>query len=59
MQPSIERRLEALSERLQELEALLADAETAGDPGRFRELSREYAQVSPVVGAFRAWRRVQ
>jgi peptide chain release factor 1 len=56
MQPSIERRLEGLSERLQELEALLAAAETAGDPNRFRELSREYAQVSPVVGAFRAWR---
>ncbi|MDX9741375.1 MAG: peptide chain release factor 1 [Gammaproteobacteria bacterium] len=56
MQPSIERRLEGLSERLQELEALLAAAETSGDPSRFRELSREYAQVSPVVDAFRAWR---
>jgi peptide chain release factor 1 len=56
MQPSIERRLEGLSERLQELEALLAAGETAGDPARFRELSREYAQVGPVVAAFRAWR---
>ena len=56
MQPSIQRRLEGLSERLQELEALLADSGAAGDPNRFRELSREYAQVSPVVTAFRAWR---
>lgn len=56
MQPSIQNRLEALSDRLQELEALLADAGTAGDPARFRDLSREYAQVSPVVAAFRAWR---
>jgi peptide chain release factor 1 len=56
MQPSIERRLEALSERLRELEALLADPGTLGDAGRFRDLSREYAQVTPVVTAFRAWR---
>ncbi len=56
MQPSIHRKLEALSERLEELEALLADSETAGNPARFRDLSREYAQVNPVVTAFRAWR---
>jgi len=56
MQPSIERKLEVLSERLQELEALLADSGTLSDPNRFRDLSREYAQVTPVVAAFRAWR---
>lgn len=56
MQPSIHRKLEALSERLEELEALLADSETATNPTRFRDLSREYAQVNPVVTAFRAWR---
>jgi peptide chain release factor 1 len=56
MQPSIHRKLEALSERLEELEALLADTGTTGNPARFRDLSREYAQVNPVVSAFRNWR---
>ncbi len=53
MQPSIRRKLESLSERFQELEALLADPGTVGDSARFRDLSREYAQLSPVVAAWR------
>jgi peptide chain release factor 1 len=56
MQPSIERKLDVLSERLQELEALLADSNIIGHPDRFRELSREYAQITPIVSVFRAWR---
>ena len=54
--PSIERKLGSLAERLQELEALLSDSGTIGQPQRFRELSKEYAQISPVVAAFHAWR---
>jgi len=54
--PSIERKLESLVERLQELQALLSDAETIGQPQRFRDLSREYAQLSPVIAAFDAYR---
>ncbi|MDR2878236.1 MAG: peptide chain release factor 1 [Chromatiales bacterium] len=55
MQTSIQHRLETLSDRLQELEALLADSGAAADTARFRDLSREYAQLNPVVAAFRAW----
>jgi peptide chain release factor 1 len=54
--PSIERKLDSLVERLQELQALLSDADTIGQPQRFRELSREYAQLNPVVTAFHAYR---
>jgi peptide chain release factor 1 len=53
VQPSIRRKLESLSERFQELEALLADRETLQDTGRFRDLSREYAQINPIVATFR------
>lgn len=53
MKPSIHEKLESLAERLQEIEALLSDAETIGDQTRFRELSKEYAQLSPVVSLFR------
>ncbi len=52
MKASILSKLENLSERLQEISALLADPDTIADQNRFRELSQEYAQVKPVVDCF-------
>ena len=48
MKPSIRSKLEHLSDRFQEITALLADPEVQADANRFRDLSREYAQVEPV-----------
>ena len=48
LKTSILRKLEALAERLQEISALLADAETISNQKRFRELSQEYAQLKPL-----------
>ena len=48
MKPSIRSKLEFISERYQEITALLAEPEVQGDSNRFRELSREYAQVEPL-----------
>ncbi|TPW11120.1 MAG: peptide chain release factor 1, partial [Halothiobacillaceae bacterium] len=44
-----------LSERLQELSALLSDAGTINNQNRFRELSKEYAQLEPVVAGFKRY----
>ena len=52
MKTSIRSKLEALCERLQEINALLADPEIIGDQNRFRALSREYAEINPVVDCF-------
>ena len=52
MKPSILGKLENLSERLQELSALLADSGVIADQKRFREYSQEYAQIKPVVDCF-------
>lgn len=52
MNPTIVRKLEALAERHQELQALLADPQTISDNDRFRALSREYHQLQAVVTAF-------
>lgn len=49
MTPSIRRKLEALAERHQEVGLLLAQPDVMSDPTRFRELSREYAQLEPVT----------
>jgi peptide chain release factor 1 len=49
MTPSVRRKLEALAERYQELTLLLADSAVLGDPGRYRELSKEFAELGPVA----------
>ena len=52
MNPSIQAKLETLVYRLEEISALLADGDVIGDQNRFRDLSKEYAQLSPVVDCF-------
>jgi len=49
MLPSLRRKLEALLERREELERLLADPGVVADNDRFRTLSREFAQLEPVA----------
>jgi peptide chain release factor 1 len=49
MTPSIRRKLEALSERKEEVERLLSEPEVLSNNQRFRELSREYAEIEPVA----------
>jgi peptide chain release factor 1 len=51
MLPSLRRKLEALAERREELERLLADPGVIGDAERFRNLSREFSQLEPVAKA--------
>jgi peptide chain release factor 1 len=55
MKPSIRNKLEHLSDRYQEITALLADPEVQADANRFRDLSREYAQVEPVSQCYRRY----
>jgi len=59
MQPSIQNKLETILERQHEVSALLADAETIANQDKYRNLSMEYAQLTPVVDSFRAWQRAQ
>ena len=51
MTPSIRRKLESLAERHEEIGLLLAQPDVLGDAARFRELSREYAQLEPVAAS--------
>ncbi|MBE5315958.1 MAG: peptide chain release factor 1 [Xanthomonadales bacterium] len=55
MSPSIRRKLDALAERHEEVGLLLAAPEVAADNKRFRELSREYAQLEPLTRALREY----
>lgn len=59
MKASIQNKLESLSERLEEINALLADPDTIADQNRFRSLSQEYAQLNPVVACFKQYQTAQ
>ncbi|TBV75995.1 peptide chain release factor 1 [Pseudoxanthomonas winnipegensis] len=54
MTPTLRRKLEALAERREELERLLADPSVVADTTRFRDLSREFAQLAPLASALDA-----
>lgn len=56
MNPSVQNRLEGLSQRLEEINRLLADPEVIGKQERFRALSREYAEINPVVAHYHRYR---
>src|SRR6056300_483028 len=52
MNPSIITKLETLKERYEELEALLSDAEVITEQEKFRNFSKEYAELEPIVQCF-------
>ncbi|CAM3760801.1 Peptide chain release factor 1 [Pseudomonas reidholzensis] len=59
MKASLLNKLDTLQDRFEELTALLGDAEVISDQTRFRAYSREYAEVEPVMAAYKEWLKVQ
>ncbi|MFN2328632.1 MAG: peptide chain release factor 1 [Chromatocurvus sp.] len=59
MKVSLLEKLDALSDRHEEVSALLGDAETIADQSRFRDLSREYSELEEVVRCYAEYRDVQ
>ena len=55
MKNSIVTKLASLVERHEEVTALLSAPEVISDQGRFRELSREYSRLEPLVRDYSAW----
>ncbi len=52
MKASIKTKLENLSERFEEIAALLSQPEVQSDQNQFRSLSQEYAQIDPIVACY-------
>ena len=57
MKQSLLTKLDSLSDRHEELGALLSDAEVIADQDRFRDLSREYSELETVVRCFASYRQ--
>jgi peptide chain release factor 1 len=55
MKDSIVRKLTTLSERLDELNRLLSSEDVTSDMDNYRKLSREHAEITPVVEQFHAY----
>ena len=55
MNQSILSKLEQLSMRLEEINALLSDQAIASDQNKFRELSIEHSQLSPVNDKYKEY----
>ncbi len=56
MKPSIEKKLQTLVERHEELSALLSDPDVINQQAQYRDYSKEYAQLTPLVAAFKNYR---
>jgi peptide chain release factor 1 len=59
MKQALVERLSGLCDRHEEVTAMLADAEVMADSQKFTALSREYAELTPVVQAFSEWQRAR
>jgi len=59
MKASLETKLQHLLERYDELGALLSDRDTVADMDRFRDYSKEYAELEPVVLAYRHYEKIR
>ncbi|MDQ4147981.1 MAG: peptide chain release factor 1 [Pseudomonadota bacterium] len=55
MKPSVQTKLEGLTERFAEIARLLAESETIEDQVRYRQLSVEYAQLEEIANTFSAY----
>ncbi len=59
MNQSLLVKLQTLLERHEEIAALLSDADVITDQNRFRDLSKEYAELEPVVNCYRQYQQAQ
>ncbi|MEQ8207753.1 MAG: peptide chain release factor 1 [Woeseia sp.] len=59
MKASIRNNLESTRDRFEELSGLLSDPGTIANQNRFRDLSREYSRLEPIIALFRNFERVE
>ena len=59
MKQSIQTKLENLSDRFEEIAALLSQPEVQNDQNQYRALSQEYAQIDPIVSCYKQYQENQ
>lgn len=56
MKPSLLSKLDQLAERLEEVGTLMNQESATADMNQYRKLTREHAELEPVVGLYAQWR---
>jgi peptide chain release factor 1 len=59
MKVSMQTKLDRISARFEEIEALLSSPEVINDQNKFRDLSREYAQLESIVQCYRQFQQAE
>jgi len=59
MKASLQNKLAALDERLEELNRLLSSETATADMDNYRKISREHAEITPVVEHYREYQKVE
>ncbi len=59
MKRSIQQKLENLTDRFDEIGALLSDPEVQNDQNKFRSLGQEFSQIEPIVACFKRYDETQ
>lgn len=59
LKESLVKKLRTLSHRHVELGGLLSDATVIADQDRYRELSREYAQLEPIILTYKSYQEIK
>lgn len=59
MKESVHDRLRQVSAKYEEIALLLSEPEVFSDQNRYRDLSKEYAQIEPVVLSWRDWQKTR
>lgn len=59
MKESVERKLESISERYEEVQRLLAEPDVIANLDKYRELNKEYTGLTEIVEEFRRYRKAQ
>ena len=59
MKASLQTKLETLTDRHEEVSALLSDSQTVTDQNKFRDLSREYSELEPVIVCYAQYTQVK
>ena len=58
MKPTIAHKLSQLSDRLDEVNLLLASEEITRDMDNYRKLAREHAEIAPIVSLFQLYKQI-
>jgi peptide chain release factor 1 len=57
MKPSMQKKLAALSDRIQELNALLSSETITNDMDHYRKITKEHSDITPIVDEYHAYKK--